>query len=89
MGNTYEAWHTQIMVAAASLPGAGTPYAGPDPTAPPEVTGESQTDMALRYALTMIRGLIDAGNRLAREVDRLNDEIEAMRPSGDRLGASG
>jgi len=77
LGDIYEAWHKHVTLAAASLPGVGTPYARADPTAPPELPPGTQ-DIAMRYALTMIQGLIDAGDQLAREVDRLNDEIEAL-----------
>jgi hypothetical protein len=79
MGDAYETWREQLEVAAASLPGVGTPFEGDDPLVPPDVPCGSH-DLALRYAVTMIQGLIAAGDHLAHEVDRLHDEIHALSP---------
>lgn len=79
MADIYEHWHQHMTSAAANLPGAGEEWVAGLPTGPPQPSGETFTATdAMQWLTPLVMGLLHATGELAREVDRLRDDVEEL-----------
>ena len=78
MADIYEHWHQHMASAAANVPGADEAWEVGLPRLPPPAEEVLTPDGVVAWLSPLVVGLLRATAELAREVDRLRDEVDEL-----------